>query len=184
MLINLARNALKFTKDGFVTILASYCEKFEQLVIQVIDSGVGIEQAEIPLLCKKFGKLMRTAEMNSEGVGLGLMISKSLVEANGGSLEISSEGFQKGATFKFSMKMQTSHLDGMPNDLLSDHTTPRISSSLTKRSHKRNESLRFSQTLDKNRLLDDEIDDEQNVERLLQLADGEGVSGNLMDNLA
>ena len=39
-----------------------------------------------------FGKLLRTAEMNSEGVGLGLMVSKALIEANGGRLEIRSEG--------------------------------------------------------------------------------------------
>lgn len=93
MLINLTRNALKFTKDGFVTILVGYFSNSNQLVVQVIDSGIGIEQEEIPLLCQKFGKLKRTAEMNSEGIGLGLMISKSLVEANGGTLDISSEGF-------------------------------------------------------------------------------------------
>ena len=52
------------------------------------DNGKGITAEEIPLLCTKFGKLFRTANMNSEGIGLGLMISKALIEANGGKLNI------------------------------------------------------------------------------------------------
>ena len=53
-----------------------------------------------------FGKLLRTAEMNSEGVGLGLMVSKALIEANGGRLEIRSEGANQGSHFIFNMKME------------------------------------------------------------------------------
>ena len=69
------------------------------------DSGKGIAEEEIPQLCKKFGKLMRTAEMNSEGIGLGLMISKSLIEGNGGKLRIVSEGVDEGSIFTFTMRM-------------------------------------------------------------------------------
>lgn len=56
--------------------------------VHVCDSGQGIDPDEIPLLCRKFGKLFRTAEMNSEGIGLGLMITKALVEKHEGELEI------------------------------------------------------------------------------------------------
>ena len=73
--------------------------------MQIADSGKGIEASEIPTLCEKFGKLLRTAEMNSEGVGLGLMISKALIEANEGQLSIQSEGVDKGSIFTFTMKM-------------------------------------------------------------------------------
>ena len=69
------------------------------------DTGKGIAAEEIPTLCQKFGKLLRTAEMNCEGVGLGLMISKALVEANGGQLKIESEGVGMGSYFMFTMKM-------------------------------------------------------------------------------
>ena len=44
--------------------------------------------------------------MNSEGVGFVLMISKALIEANGGQLTIASEGIKKGSVFQFTMKMQ------------------------------------------------------------------------------
>ena len=44
--------------------------------------------------------------MNHDGTGLGLMISKALIEANGGRLTISSEGLNRGSTFGFTMKMK------------------------------------------------------------------------------
>jgi len=46
------------------------------MMVHVADSGKGITEEEIPNLCQQFGKLYRTAEMNHEGLGLGLMISK------------------------------------------------------------------------------------------------------------
>ena len=70
-----------------------------------MDSGKGITAEEIPLLCQKFGKLYRTAEMNSDGIGLGLMISKALIERNGGKLDIYSNGIDRGSIFGFSMEM-------------------------------------------------------------------------------
>ena len=69
-------------------ILVSYDHDHDQIVVQVGDSGQGIAHGEIPFVCQKFGKILRTAEMNSDGVGLGLMISKALIEQNGGELLI------------------------------------------------------------------------------------------------
>lgn len=53
-----------------------------------------------------FGKLERTAEMNSDGLGLGLRICKQLVEQNGGTIQAYSDGINKGSNFTFSMRME------------------------------------------------------------------------------
>ena len=84
VLINLVKNAIKFTRSGYVRILAAYDPHVSLLRVQVCDSGKGIAPEEIPQLCHKFGKLFRTAEMNHDGIGLGLMISKALIEKNEG----------------------------------------------------------------------------------------------------
>ena len=76
------------------------------LRVCVSDSGKGIEREEFSKIFNKFGKLKRTAEMNSEGIGLGLMISKQLVEANEGEMHVESQGIDKGAQFMFAMKME------------------------------------------------------------------------------
>ena len=83
-MINLVKNAIKFTRQGRIIIIVSYDAQQEKLSVQVADTGKGIKAKEIPNLCQQFGTLLRTAEMNSEGIGLGLMISKALIEANEG----------------------------------------------------------------------------------------------------
>ena len=86
VLINLVKNSLKFTSKGKIRIQASYNPIEEELVIHVDDSGVGIAEEEIEKLFTRFGKLQRTALMNSDGVGLGLTIVKQVVEANHGKI--------------------------------------------------------------------------------------------------
>ncbi len=48
--------------------------------VNVVDTGRGIEKEDLPKLFNLFGKLMRTAEMNSQGIGLGLNIVQKLVK--------------------------------------------------------------------------------------------------------
>ena len=75
VLINLIKNALKFTKKGSIDIRTSYHPLENQMLkVQVIDTGVGIAAEEIDALFTRFGKLQRTADMNNEGIGLGLTI--------------------------------------------------------------------------------------------------------------
>ena len=53
-----------------------------------------------------FGKLRRTAELNSEGLGMGLMICQKLVELNKGTISVKSDGIDKGSVFTFTMDMK------------------------------------------------------------------------------
>jgi len=106
VLINLIKNALKFTHGGFIKVKADYNRTAELLQVQVCDSGKGIRDEEKVKLFTMFGKLQRTADVNQEGIGLGLTICKELCTKNGGEISVHSEGEGSGSTFSFSMKMQ------------------------------------------------------------------------------
>ena len=85
-MINLVKNALKFTLRGQIKIRAWYSDPLCSIIVQVEDTGVGIAQEDLEKLFFRFGKLHRTSEMNSEGIGLGLMIVKKIVEESGGTV--------------------------------------------------------------------------------------------------
>ena len=63
-MINLVKNALKFTFNGTITLKASYDPIAEVLTVNVIDTGKGIEENEKAELFKAFGKLSRTDHVN------------------------------------------------------------------------------------------------------------------------
>jgi signal transduction histidine kinase len=94
VMANLLDNATKFTKQGSVTISV---EKREgQAIVSVQDTGAGIDQDIMPRLFSKF------ATKSDKGTGLGLFISKSIIEAHGGRIWCSNNP-GKGATFAFSL---------------------------------------------------------------------------------
>ena len=103
VILNLLSNAVKFTKDGNITITADANANEKVIVVKITDTGTGISSDILPRLFSKF------ATGSSEGVGLGLFISKSIVEAHGGKIwaENNNAGNnlkgQKGATFTFSL---------------------------------------------------------------------------------
>ena len=80
MLLNIIKNATKFTLKGTIEVKANYDVKSSNLIVHVKDTGAGIAPEDIPNLFSRFGKLHRTAEMNHEGIGLGLTIVKQIVE--------------------------------------------------------------------------------------------------------
>ena len=75
------KNALKFTPKGKKITVTSYFDLFRYLlVVEVIDEGIGIEADQMDRLFKDFSKVKSSAELNLQGIGLGLTISKALVE--------------------------------------------------------------------------------------------------------
>ena len=86
-------------------MIAAYDQEAELLKVHIFDSGKGIKREDISKLFTMFGKLRRTSEMNSEGIGMGLMICQKLVELNSGTIEVYSEGENMGSVFSFTMKM-------------------------------------------------------------------------------
>ena len=86
VLINLTKNAMKFTPRGLVSIFAAFDHFDELLYIQIRDTGKGIRKEEMASLFTQFGKLRRTADQNSEGIGLGLLICQNIVRECGGTI--------------------------------------------------------------------------------------------------
>ena len=79
VLINLVKNAIKFTSKGVIEIEQKYLKREGCLQVKIIDTGAGIAAEDIAKLFTRFGKLHRTAKMNHEGIGLGLTIVDQIV---------------------------------------------------------------------------------------------------------
>jgi PAS domain S-box-containing protein len=92
---NILRNACKFTPDSGTISVRSYNSSPNSITVEMTDTGIGIEPAFLEKIFTAFEQL----EMRREGLGLGLAISKAIVEMHGGSIRAQSEGSGKGATF-------------------------------------------------------------------------------------
>ena len=90
MVLNLVSNAIKFTKDGG-KIVVSIRNKGEFVAIAVKDSGVGISKDDLPKLANPFEQAQSNQDMNQNGTGLGLALTRSLAEMHGGRFLIESE---------------------------------------------------------------------------------------------
>ncbi len=106
VIYNLIGNAMKFTpKSGRITV--SYKQKDSFVEVAVRDTGAGMDAEGLSKLFQKFGILPGTYAANqpSFGTGLGLYISRSLIELHGGKIWADSEGKEKGSTFTFTLKV-------------------------------------------------------------------------------
>ena len=79
--------------------------KDDKLVISVQDSGIGIKNKDRIKLFKLFGKLQNTRKMNTQGIGLGLVISENIVNQFNGSIGVKSK-YGVGTTFAFSFMLE------------------------------------------------------------------------------
>jgi signal transduction histidine kinase/HAMP domain-containing protein len=93
---NLINNAVKFTPNGGQISISTRNDSEDQLHVQIADTGLGIENETLPKIFDAFEQGTRT---RLGGLGLGLAISKTLVEAHKGSITAQSEGRNKGTQF-------------------------------------------------------------------------------------
>ncbi len=108
VLINLLGNAVKFTEQGSVTLrIAGVSETgaFPLVRFEVIDTGVGMTEEQLTRIFLPFEQVGDTRR-RGEGTGLGLALSRRLVELMGGKLEVESEA-GKGSTFRFEIVLPT-----------------------------------------------------------------------------
>lgn len=103
ILINLVGNALKFTDKGYVELNVSQVKETETetfLQFAIVDTGVGIPQDKINSIFESFNQASNETTRKFGGTGLGLTITRRLIELQGGSIKVESE-IEKGSKFSF-----------------------------------------------------------------------------------
>ena len=110
---NLIRNAVKFTPRNGCVGMRCWAET-GQAVVEVSDSGVGIEPEAITRIFKAFEQEGRSTTRQFGGLGLGLAISKALVDLHGGTLAVKSEGRDRGATFTVRLPLVSAPIVASP----------------------------------------------------------------------
>ena len=96
--LNLLSNAVKFTpRDGHIAVQVTPSEQSAD--VRVVDTGTGIDPAFLPHVFERFRQADSAPTRTAGGLGLGLFISRQLVEAQGGTIRAESEGSGRGATF-------------------------------------------------------------------------------------
>ena len=98
VLVNLLGNAISYTEAG--SIVLRVWQKDNKVWLAVSDTGVGIASQDLPHVFERFWRSGLASDRNNQGSGIGLAISRRLVELQGGGMEVESE-LGKGSTFRF-----------------------------------------------------------------------------------
>ncbi len=109
ILNNLLNNAIKFTEKGYVSLNIEKKESKDshiELIFSVIDTGIGISKKEMKRIFNSFSQVDGSHTREHGGTGLGLVISRQLIEMMGGKLSVKSKK-EKGSTFSFDLKLKT-----------------------------------------------------------------------------
>ncbi len=93
---NLLSNAFNYTIEGFVHVRTCSDDQYKQAILEVIDSGIGIDPEDMPHLFDRFYRGQQTGQSDIPGTGLGLAIAKEVVDLHRGVIEVDSS--QKGQT--------------------------------------------------------------------------------------
>ena len=121
IVLNLISNAFKFTFAGNITVSLRQLDGAARLTVS--DTGVGIPQAELPLLFERFHRIEGQRSRTHEGSGIGLALVQELVKLHAGSITVASE-LDRGTTFTVSVPLGNAHL---PSDRLAASVLPSTS---------------------------------------------------------
>ena len=118
-LLNLLNNAVKYSPRGGSIAVIAFPDKEGEVKVTVHDEGLGIREEDLSKLFSKFTRLFDKRAMNIGGSGLGLFITRSIIEAHGGHMTVESE-WGKGSTFGFVLPVW------QPSGSSSSTTTPSL----------------------------------------------------------
>src|SRR5947199_253538 len=96
---NLIKNSVKFTPQNGRIVIETHNPAPDEIEIRITDTGIGIEQEKIDKIFNAFEQGQSSITRRFGGLGLGLAISKAMVDAHGGRIHVQSAGRNQGATF-------------------------------------------------------------------------------------
>ena len=103
VLKNLMGNSIKFVKEDPKIVISSSIAPQGEVEISIKDNGIGIDKDQLGKIFNKFYQVDASITRKVGGLGLGLAISKEIVESHGGKIRAESEGLGKGSAFIFSI---------------------------------------------------------------------------------
>ena len=106
IIYNLLSNAVKFTPDGGLVTLSAEILSTREVKVSVRDTGIGIAPEDQGKLFQHFQRIESSQAGKIEGTGLGLFLTKRLVDLHGGRIWCESEGVDKGSTFAFTLPLK------------------------------------------------------------------------------
>lgn len=121
IIFNLLSNAAKFTPDGGAIMLEAE-QNGEELIISVKDTGIGIAPEDQDKIFEEFYQVSSTLAGKTPGTGLGLSLTKDLVEMHGRRMWVESRGVGKGARFRFALPVKPVDLTTCHHDYKRDNS--------------------------------------------------------------
>ncbi len=107
VLANLLTNAAKYTEPRGTIHLGAERDG-DEVVIRVVDNGIGLAPADLPKVFEMFAQVKPALDRKEAGLGIGLALSKALVDLHGGTIEGRSEGLGKGTEFIVRLQLSSS----------------------------------------------------------------------------
>jgi two-component system, sensor histidine kinase LadS len=127
ILFNLIGNAIKFTKKGEIRIsclydtgIGAYHQTNKKIIVSISDTGIGIPNDKLSDVFNSFEQIDGSIQRQYGGTGLGLTITKKLVELHGGKIWVEST-FGEGSTFYFTLEKRDIELENIQEDRIFSH---------------------------------------------------------------
>ena len=104
VITNLLSNAIKYTDSGQIDVNLTVDSSKNQVVVAIKDTGLGVSREDLSVLFSKF-KQLKSFDRSRKGTGLGLVVTRGIVEAHGGKIFAESPGENLGSTFSFTLPL-------------------------------------------------------------------------------